>query len=213
MDALEKDGLIAPGTRTDLLGNRLVMIAHKGTDGGADGQPAPVTLSPGLDLAALLGDGRLAVALTDAVPAGIYARAALTSLRLWEQAAPRLAQTDNVRAALRLVALGEAPYGIVYMPLTLGQRTGVGNRRYLPGDLPPAHRLPHSPDRRAGQSGWGRGNGLPGLVAGNRGGKDVPRPRLPAARRMTALPARIPARAKKLPAGNFFSRTPGGVRP
>ena len=58
--------------------------------------------------------GRLAVALTEAVPAGIYAKAALSALGLWDRAAPHLAETDNVRAALALVALGEAPLGVVY---------------------------------------------------------------------------------------------------
>ncbi len=105
MDVLERDGLIRAGTRANVARNTLVLVAH---DAGA------VALSPDLDLAALLGEGRLAVALTEAVPAGIYARAALRHLGLWEAAAPRLAEADNVRAALALVAMGEAPYGIVY---------------------------------------------------------------------------------------------------
>ena len=104
MDALAGDGLLAPGTRFDLAGNRLVLI-------GAAGAP-DTALKPGL--ARHLQGGRLAVALTDAVPAGLYARAALTRLGLWEELAPHLAETDNVRAALRLVALGEAPLGVVY---------------------------------------------------------------------------------------------------
>jgi molybdate transport system substrate-binding protein len=107
MDALEADGLVEPGTRVDLLGNALVLIA-------ADPGAAPVEIAPGLDLAGLLGDGRLAMALVDAVPAGIYGRAALESLGLWEAVAPRVAQADNVRAALTFVASGEAPFGIVY---------------------------------------------------------------------------------------------------
>ena len=107
MDALAADGLIAPGGRFDLLGNRLVLIAH-----GRDA--ARVAIGPSLDLAAHLGEGRLAMALVDAVPAGIYGKAALTHLGVWPALAPRVAQTDNVRAALALVALGEAPYGIVY---------------------------------------------------------------------------------------------------
>src|SRR6056297_1311874 len=107
MDTLEADGLVAKGTRFDLLNNSLVLIAH---GPGA----APVAIGPEMDLAGLLGDGRLAMALVDAVPAGIYGKAALESLGLWEDVAPRVAQTDNVRAALALVALGEAPYGIVY---------------------------------------------------------------------------------------------------
>ena len=107
MDALETEGLIAPGTRRDLLTNALVLVA-------ADRQAAPVEIGPRLDLAGLLGDGRLAMALVEAVPAGIYGKAALESLGLWEAVAPQVAQADNVRAALALVAAGAAPYGIVY---------------------------------------------------------------------------------------------------
>lgn len=106
MDFLASEGLIADQTRRDLLGNSLVLIAQ--------GAASPVEISPDLDLAGLLGNGRLAMALVDAVPAGIYGKAALSSLGLWDTVAPRVAQTDNVRAALALVALGEAPFGIVY---------------------------------------------------------------------------------------------------
>lgn len=107
MDVLDKDGLIEADTRFDLLGNAIVLIAH-GT--GAE----PVAVGPDLDLAGLLGDGRLAMALVDAVPAGIYGKAALHSLGLWDGVAAQVAQSDNVRAALALVATGEAPLGIVY---------------------------------------------------------------------------------------------------
>lgn len=107
MDALEADGLIAQGTRRDLLRNALVLIAH-------DAQHPLVEISPEMDLAAMLGDGRLAMALVEAVPAGIYGKAALESLGQWQAVAPRVAQSKNVRGALALVALGEAPYGIVY---------------------------------------------------------------------------------------------------
>ena len=107
MDAVEAGGLAVAGTRADLLGNRLVLVAH---DPGA----APIAIGPGLDLPALLGEGRLAMAMVDAVPAGQYGRAALESLGLWAGVADHLAQTENVRAALALVATGEAPLGIVY---------------------------------------------------------------------------------------------------
>lgn len=107
MDVLDDAGLLAPGTRRDLLTNRLVLVAH-----GADA--APVTLDADGDLAARLGDGRLAMALVDAVPAGIYGKAAMVSLGLWEALAPKVAEADNVRTALALVARGEAPLGIVY---------------------------------------------------------------------------------------------------
>lgn len=103
MDALQREGLLAPATRRDLLGNALVLVAPAGAP--------PLALA---DLPGALGDGRLAMALYDAVPAGIYGREALTSLGLWEALEDRVAQADNVRAALALVATGEAPYGIVY---------------------------------------------------------------------------------------------------
>lgn len=106
MDALQKGGLIQPGSRGDLLGNALVLVAPKGT--------APVAIAKGFDLAGLLGENRLAMALVDSVPAGKYGKAALTSLGVWGAVAPKVAQADNVRAALALVATGEAPYGIVY---------------------------------------------------------------------------------------------------
>jgi molybdate transport system substrate-binding protein len=107
MDEVERAGLVVEGTRTDLLGNTLVLIAH-------GKEAAPVEIGPGLDLPGLLGDDRLAMALVDAVPAGQYGKAALESLGLWEAVAPSVAQADNVRAALALVAAGEAPFGIVY---------------------------------------------------------------------------------------------------
>lgn len=107
MDEVEKAGLLAEGTRRDLFGNTLVLVAH------GRGAP-PVVLAPGFDLAAMLGDERLAMALVDSVPAGQYGKAALASLGQWDRVAPKVAQTDNVRAALALVATGEAPFGIVY---------------------------------------------------------------------------------------------------
>jgi molybdate transport system substrate-binding protein len=106
MDALAAGGHIRDETRRDLLGNALVLIAH--------GDAAPVEIGPGFDLAGMLGDGRLAMALVDGVPAGVYGKAALSSLGVWEAVAPKVAQADNVRAALALVATGEAPLGIVY---------------------------------------------------------------------------------------------------
>jgi molybdate transport system substrate-binding protein len=107
MDAVEASGDLRVGTRRDILGNRLVLIAH-GTD------MAPVTLDETLDLADLVGGARLAMALVDAVPAGVYGKAALTSLGLWDSIAPQVAQADNVRAALAFVTHNEAPFGIVF---------------------------------------------------------------------------------------------------
>lgn len=108
MDYLARQDRIVPGTRTDLLGNRLVLVVPKD-------RPLHVKIGPGLDLAALLGPaGRLAVGDPAHVPAGIYARQALTKLGLWPQAASRLAPAEDVRGALLLVERGEAPAGIVY---------------------------------------------------------------------------------------------------
>jgi molybdate transport system substrate-binding protein len=107
MDWLAGQGMIHEGTRRDLLGNRLALIAPAP-------QGAPVEIGPGFPLSERLGGGPLAMALTEAVPAGIYGRQALISLELWESVRPRVAEAENVRAALALVALGEAPLGIVY---------------------------------------------------------------------------------------------------
>ncbi len=108
MDFLTGRKLIAAGTRIDLLGNRLVLIAPK--ESGLD----QVRIENGFDIAGLAGDGRIAVANTTAVPAGLYAKAALQSLGAWQAAESRLAQSENVRATLAYVARGEAPLGIVY---------------------------------------------------------------------------------------------------
>jgi molybdate transport system substrate-binding protein len=107
MDYLARKHLIRADTRSDLLGNRIVLIAAKD-------KAAKVDIKPGFDLAKLLGDGRLAMANVDAVPAGKYGKAALQSLGVWASVSSRIAQAENVRAALLLVSRGEAPAGIVY---------------------------------------------------------------------------------------------------
>lgn len=111
MDRLQDRGLIDAARRRDVAGNRLVLIAP------AQGDVTPLDLTPGKGLAdrvlARLGDGRLATAAPD-VPAGRYGREALTALGLWPMLEPRLAPAENVRAALALVARGEAPLGVVY---------------------------------------------------------------------------------------------------
>lgn len=107
MDKLEADAKIDPATRRDLLGNGLVLIAH-------DPDAQLVDISPNLDLVGLLDGGYLAMGLVEAVPAGIYGKAALESLGLWQGVAEQVAQADNVRAALALVSSGAAPLGIVY---------------------------------------------------------------------------------------------------
>ncbi|MCB6179306.1 molybdate ABC transporter substrate-binding protein [Rhodobacter sp. Har01] len=107
MDEVEKAGQVVDGTRRDLFGNALVLVAH-GKDAAA------VAIGPGFDLAGLLGDGKLAMAMVDSVPAGQYGKEALESLGIWSAVEGAVAQSENVRAALTLVSTGEAPYGIVY---------------------------------------------------------------------------------------------------
>ncbi|KIC23803.1 molybdate ABC transporter substrate-binding protein [Leisingera sp. ANG-M6] len=106
MDVLQQEGLIDETSRLDLLANSLVLIAH-----GPGALPLDLEAA---DLAGRLGESRLAMALVDAVPAGIYGKAALMALGQWNELAPKVAQTANVRAALALVASGEASMGVVY---------------------------------------------------------------------------------------------------
>lgn len=100
MDAVETGGLLEPGSRIDLLGNRLVLVAHK--DAGE------------ADLADLSAGARLAMGFVEAVPAGQYGRRAFEHMGLWDALRKRVVETDSVRAALALVARGEVPYGVVY---------------------------------------------------------------------------------------------------
>src|SRR6516162_5353581 len=107
MDYLAKRNLIRPETRANLLGNCLVLIAPVNS-------PLNLAIGPNFSLAQALGNGRLAIADPNGVPAGRYGKAALQSLGVWSTIADRLAPAENVRAALALVARGETPLGIVY---------------------------------------------------------------------------------------------------
>ena len=108
MDYLQARDKVDATSRRTLLGNRLVLVAQQAST------TAQVDLSRPGSVAAALGEGRLAVGQTASVPAGKYARAALEKLGQWPSASTRLAESDSVRAALMLVARGEAPLGIVY---------------------------------------------------------------------------------------------------
>ncbi len=128
MDWVQARGLIAADTRRIVLGNRLVLIAPTG-------QVPAVSIGPGMDLAALLGpNGRLATGDPASVPAGMYARIALTRLGIWAAIEPRLARAESVRAALLLVERGEAPLGIVYATDAAVAR-GVAVAAVFPADL------------------------------------------------------------------------------
>jgi molybdate transport system substrate-binding protein len=107
MDYAQQKNLIKPETRKNLLGNRLVLVAPTAS-------AVAVAIKPGFPLATLLGNGRLAIADPDSVPAGKYAKAALETLGVWASVEDKLARAENVRAALFFVSRREAPLGIVY---------------------------------------------------------------------------------------------------
>jgi len=107
MDYVAQRKLIKPESRANLLGNRIVLVAGKDSK-------AATKIEPGFGLRPLLGDGRLAMANIESVPAGKYGKAALEALGVWSSVQDRIAQAENVRAALLLVSRGEAPLGIVY---------------------------------------------------------------------------------------------------
>lgn len=95
-------------SRANLLGNSIVLVAPK------DSRLDKVAIGPGFDLSKLAGDGRIATGDVKSVPVGKYAKAALEKLGAWQAAEPKFAMAESVRAALSLVARGEAPLGIVY---------------------------------------------------------------------------------------------------
>jgi molybdate transport system substrate-binding protein len=107
MDELEGRGVLEPGTRVNLLGNALVLIAPKRS-------PIEIEIAPGFGLAAALSDRRLAMGDPAHVPAGIYAKAALENLEMWPEISTRVAYLGDVRGVLAMVDRGEAAAGIVY---------------------------------------------------------------------------------------------------
>ena len=107
MDYVGKKKLIKDDTRSNWLGNRIVLVAPKENAG-------TVEIKEGFDLAGLVGDGKLAMGAVDSVPAGKYGKAAVEKLGVWSSVEGKVASAESVRAALALVSRGEAPYGIVY---------------------------------------------------------------------------------------------------
>ena len=108
MDYGSQKKVIKDDTRVNLLGNKIVLIAPK------DSKIDHVTIGPGFDLAKLAGDGRVTTGDVKSVPVGKYAKAALEKLGAWAAVEPKMAMAESVRAALALVARGEAVLGIVY---------------------------------------------------------------------------------------------------
>lgn len=115
MDYLDGRKLLAPGSRTNLLSNRLVLIAPVSSR-------STLKIGSNFGLAAALGADKLAMANPDAVPAGKYGKQALETLGVWASVERQVARTENVRVALALVSRGEAPLGIVYTTDALTDR-------------------------------------------------------------------------------------------
>jgi molybdate transport system substrate-binding protein len=107
MNYVAEKKLIKPETRSNLLANRIVLVAPKDSN-------VSLTIGPHLPLATALAGGKLAMANTNSVPAGKYGKAALEKLGVWSAVQNSIAQAQDVRAALTLVARREAPLGIVY---------------------------------------------------------------------------------------------------
>lgn len=107
MNYLEQRRLLASESRTNLLRNTLVLIAPAKSS-------STLRIGPRFELASALGQEKLAMANPDSVPAGKYGKAALEALGVWTSVEKQVVRTDNVRAALLLVARGEAAFGIVY---------------------------------------------------------------------------------------------------
>jgi molybdate transport system substrate-binding protein len=115
MDYLEQRKLLRPGSRHDVVRNRLVLIAP------ADSKVS-LKIAPGFDLLQGLGDGKLATGDPDSVPVGKYAHTALEKLGAWNNVSGRIVRAENVRSALAFVARGEAPLGIVYRTDALAEK-------------------------------------------------------------------------------------------
>ncbi len=131
MDYLQQRSLIDVATRKDILSNRLVLIAPADSN-------VQLKIAPGFALAAALGtDGRLSTGDPDFVPAGRYARSALSNLGVWNDVTDRLLRAENVRTALAFVARGEAPLGIVYL-----SDVGVEKKVRIVDTFPASSHLP-----------------------------------------------------------------------
>jgi molybdate transport system substrate-binding protein len=115
MEYVDQRRLLAPGSRVNLLRNTLVLVAPATSS-------SALKIAPGFDLAGALSSGKLAMANPDSVPAGKYGKAALESLGVWSRLEKQVVRAETVRAALVLVARGEAAYGIVYRTDALAEK-------------------------------------------------------------------------------------------
>jgi molybdate transport system substrate-binding protein len=130
MDYLDQRKRVAPGTRANLLGNTLVLVAPAASTSNLE-------IAPNFGLAAALGSDRLAMANPDSVPAGKYGKSALEKLGVWVAVENRIARAETVRAALALVSRGEAPFGIVYRTDAMADKGVRIVDTFPPGSYPP----------------------------------------------------------------------------
>jgi len=130
MDHVGQRNLLAPNSRVNLLRNALVLIAPSSST-------ASLKVAPGFGLAAALGNGKLAMANPDSVPAGKYGKRALEKLGVWASVEKQVARTENVRAALALVSRREAPFGIVYSTDALSDKGVKTVDAFPPDSYPP----------------------------------------------------------------------------
>jgi len=143
MDYLEQRKLVRPGSRHEVVLNRLVLIAPVDSK-------VVLKITPGFDLLKALGDGKLATGDPDSVPVGKYAHTALEKLGVWNSVSSRIVRAENVRAALAFVARGEAPLGIVYRTDALSEKR-VRIVDVFPEDSHPPVIYPIALTTRAGQ--------------------------------------------------------------
>ena len=129
MNDVAQNNAIKPETRANLFGNVLVLVEP------ADSTKA-IEIKPGFPLAAMLGDGKLAMANPDSVPAGKYGKAALQKLGVWDAVEGKVASAEDVRAALLFVSRKEAPFGIVYQTDAAADK-GVNVAGVFPPDTYP----------------------------------------------------------------------------
>lgn len=106
MDWLETQGRVEPGSRVELLGNALVLVAPKG-------RGIALRIARDFDLAKAF-EGKLCMGEPGVVPAGIYAQQALEHFGWWEGVKSRVVGAEDVRTALSFVERGECALGIVY---------------------------------------------------------------------------------------------------
>src|SRR5215510_1694190 len=115
MDYLAERNLLKPGTRKDLLRNRLVLIAPANST-------LALTIGPNFPLAEALGSGQLAIADPVSTPAGKYTQASLEYLGVWTAVKSKIGIPGGSRAVLTNVARGEFPLGIIWQTDTADEQ-------------------------------------------------------------------------------------------